>query len=92
MEIHMKKNDMVIAWLPGMLFPHELYVGIIEKVNKQSVRVRFQIDGSDHWYTETVNPRYVKLIPSNEEMKIFIKDYFGDDMEDIKDVTYEEAD
>ena len=73
----MKKNDMVIAWLPGMLFPHELYVGIIEKVNKQSVRVRFQIDGSDHWYTETVNPRYVKLIPSNEEMKIFIKDYFG---------------
>ena len=29
---------------------------------------------------------------TNEEMKIFIKDYFGDDMEDIKDVTYEEAD
>lgn len=88
----MKQKDVVIAFIPDNAGVRQMHYAIIEKINKGSVRVRYQVEGSSHWFTETVNPRYVKLIPSNEEMKIFIKDYFGDDMEDIKDVTYEEAD
>lgn len=58
----------VIAFLPDEKGIRQLYYAFIEKENKGSYRVRYQIAEDGHWYTENVKKRYAKVIPSSEEI------------------------
>lgn len=65
----MTKGDIVIAFIPDKNRIRQLYVAYVERVNKNSVRVRYQEKDSVHWFTESVPNRYAKSIPIQSEIE-----------------------
>lgn len=61
-------TKIVIAFLPDRNGVRQLYHAYVEKENKGSYRLRYQIEDDEHWYTETVKKRFAKFIPTPIEI------------------------